>query len=63
MVFYYMGRITGRNPKVDIAQQVKDARVALHNDKTLAIAKRCDKELQEVAGTLQKYTAALNAKP
>jgi hypothetical protein len=64
MVFYYMGRMVGRNPKVDIAKEAKDALAAVQSkDKGPAIAARCDKDLREAADTLQKYGAALHAKP
>jgi hypothetical protein len=63
-VFYYMGRMTGRNPKVDIANRTKEAVAALRSkDAGPAIAARCDKELHDIASTRQKYIAALNAKP
>ncbi len=64
MVFYYMGRILGQNAKVDIAKEAKEALAAVQSkDKGPAIAARCDKDLQEVAGMLQKYRSAINAKP
>jgi hypothetical protein len=62
MVFYYMGRMIGRNPKVDIAKEAKEARAAvLSKDKGPAIDARCSKEVPEAAETLQKYSSAINA--
>jgi hypothetical protein len=64
MVFFYMGRIVGRNPKVDIAKIATEARGAvLSKDRRAEIGARCDKELQGAANIFQKYGAALNAKP
>lgn len=53
-VFYYMGRMVGRNPKVDIPARVKEATAALLKDSQHLIPARCDKELQEIMARYQK---------
>jgi hypothetical protein len=58
-----MGRLVGRNPKVDIAKQAKEAMVQLSKDKGLVIATRCDKELQVIMDRFHKDAATINAKP
>jgi hypothetical protein len=63
MVFYYMGRLVGRNPNIDISKKVKESIAELSTEKAKVISTRCDKELQDIMAKFQRDVAATNAKP
>jgi hypothetical protein len=63
MVFYYMGRLIGRNPKIDIPARVKETAAQLKGGTARLVAARCDQQLQVVMGRFQRDAAAVNAKP